>query len=279
MITGEAIAAVVFLGVALLLPASVILYKGRRYRERYRLVRDTSELAATTGRPDEPVFVTGPVGADTSVTGPVSDEAAAFVVWSIEGWRDSGKLKQWMPGAHGVRCDRLRVETDDGSVVVSVTSTASGSNFGDRLTGYETLVGVDTAEAHVEIDEFDCDREVAPDETPPERLQRLRDEVDVTEPSDTSNLIDLGRTHGTHRYREHAVESGERLTVRGTLSTPAEPGEAPRVTEPEDDPLLISTLSPDELAKRYRRAYWRLFYGPLTVIGLVLAGALVLLSI
>jgi hypothetical protein len=269
------VVAVATLGVALLLPASLLLYRGWQHRQRYLLVRDTRPASAAT-RADRPVLVSGPVTADEAVEAPVSGDHVALVAWSIQDWRDSGRVKAWLPAASGVRHERLRVDGEDGpAAVLPASHVAEAADSDDRLTGSETAVGVDTETTRVELDGFETEVEVPPSETPPDRLTRLQDGLDTIDPGSSGALVDFGRKHGTRRFRERTLTLGDRLTVRGVLSPAPEPGVAPRVTAPEDGTLLLSSLSPGALERRYRSAYWRLFYGPLAVILLVMGVALV----
>lgn len=274
MLTVADVVAVAILGVTPLLPASLLLYKGWQHRERHLLVRNTQPASAVT-EADTPVLFSGRVTADGPVRAPVSGAHVALVAWSIQDWRDSSRLKTWLPAASGVRHQRLRVDGDDGPVaVLPATDVAEAADSDDRRTGYETAVGVDTERTQVELDDFETDLELPPSETPPDRLTRLQDGLDITDPDSSGTLCDLGRKHGTRRVRERTLALDDRLTVRGVLSPAPGPGVPPRVTAQEDGTLLFSNLSPAALRRRYRSADWRLFDGPLAVILLVMGVAL-----
>ncbi|ERH10186.1 MAG: hypothetical protein J07HX64_01957 [halophilic archaeon J07HX64] len=134
--------------------------------------------------------------------------------------------------------------------------------------GAPTLEGVETDDTVVETSEFDTDTEIPPEKSTPSRLATLEQRASLDSPTEGWSLP-FSRDGGTRNYREVTVDTGDTVTVYGRVDAADRPGAAPTVSPPEGDALLVSTLPPDDLVRRYRWSYWRGFYGLLGVILLI----------
>lgn len=243
------------------------MYKGWQRRRRYQLVRDTpTETPETAGHGDT-VLLTGVARGTGDVTAPVSGDEALLATWAIQEWQDeSSQLKYWTPEARGLRTDGFRIESDGSAVEFPARTDEATTDDLTSLVGYDVVTGLATDDALVEVAEFDTVEEVPQADDPPERLRDLERRVGLDEPDAGTTLIDLGRTHGTRRYREAVLDDGDGVTIRGTVTAPERPGASPTLSIPEEGPAIVSDLDADALASRYRWAYWKQFYGSIAVV-------------
>jgi len=260
MVSGDVIGAALMVALTMSLVCSWPMYKGWKRRERYELVRDTPEATPATARAGDTVLLSGPVRSADGVTGPVSGERGALAAWSLDEWQESTQLKYWSPTAYGLSHGPLHIEDDAATVTVPARDDAVAAGMTESVLGYDAVIGFDLKETLVEVGAYGTEIEVPQGDAAPDRLRELEASLGIEEPSSGATLIDLGRTHGTRRYREARLDDGDEITVRGTVTAEG------TVVPPEDGPAMLSTLSPGALARRYRWTYWKLFYGMMVVI-------------
>lgn len=250
----------------------VFLYNRYQTGQRYRQLRGTAVETPDTITPEETVFVRGTVTATgESVTGPVSGTETALAAWVVREWY-TGDGNYWMPKARGIESGGIHLGGSAGRVAIPDLSECGQTDTGTRVAGVgaPSVRGVEADDAVVETDAFDTDTEISPEESTPSRFATLEQRVGLDSPVERWSLP-VTRDSGTRNYREVTVDTGDTVTVYGRVEATDRPGAAPTVAPPEDDPLLVSTLEPDDLVGRYRWSYWRGFYGVLAV--LVLIGA------
>jgi hypothetical protein len=254
------------------------IYRGYKIGRRYRRLRETNVETADTVRPGETAFVRGTVRASgDTVTGPVSGDEAVLAGWVIREWCSTNS-RYWMTKARGIEAGDIHLDGSGRSLALPDVCGREQTGTRTRLagTGDPNVEGLELHDTVVEIAAFDTDTEVPTAESPPSRVTALEGSVGLDEPVN-NGVLDLRRADGTRNYRELSVDAGDTLTVRGRLAAPDQPGAAPSLSPPEDGNLFVSTLSPDELVRRYRWAYWKSFYGTLfaTMLPGVLVGVLV----
>jgi hypothetical protein len=261
----DAVGSALLVGFTLTVLCSWFLYRGWRFRRRARRIRETPSESLATTRPGDSVVVTGTASArGDAVTGPISGERGVLAAWLIEEWH-SVFSRFWSSEARGVRTASFEVEADERTVAVRARTADGPTDLWDGVSGADALVGLATEAVLVEVDSFGTDTEIAAGADRPGRFRDLEREVGLDD-AENEAVFDVGRTDGTRRYRESVLETGEEVTVRGTLAAPDDPGSPPVVTPPDDGRLLVSTLSAEALSRRYRRSYWKQFYGPLALV-------------
>ncbi|GAB3681054.1 hypothetical protein GCM10028857_04690 [Salinarchaeum chitinilyticum] len=263
----EGIGAVLSVGVAMTVAGAWPLYKGWRRRDRYRLVRDAPTETPATTTINETVLLTGTATKrDGTVTAPLSGDDALLATWSILEWQDETKMKYWSDEARGLRRAPIQIEAEGEAVALPERSNEAPTDALTSIVGFDAITGFEIGGALVELENFDISEDVPQADDPPERFRKLERQIGLDAPDPGVTLVDLGRTHGTRRYREAALNDGDAITIRGTLRTAEEPGAAPVLSAPDDGPLLVSDLDADALERRYRRSYRILFYGTIAVI-------------
>ncbi|QPV61837.1 hypothetical protein I7X12_13895 [Halosimplex litoreum] len=264
-IDAEAVGSALLVGLTLTLSCSWFLYRGWRFRRRARRVRETPSETLATARPGDTVVVTGTAsGRDGAVTGPLSGERGVLAAWLVEEWHNVFS-RFWSSKARGIRTASFEVDAGERTVAVRARTADGPAGLWDGVNGDDALVGLATEDVRVEVDSFGTDTEIAAAADRPGRFRDLEREVGLDD-AENEAVFDVGRTDGTRRYRESVLETGEEVTVRGTLAAPDDAGDPPVVTPPDDGRLLVSTLSAAALSRRYRRSYWKLFYGPLALV-------------
>lgn len=263
----EGIGAVLSVGVAMTVAGAWPMYQGWRRRDRYRLVRDAPTETPASASVGETVLLTGTATErDGTISAPLSGDDALFATWSILEWQDETKMKYWSDEARGLRRAPIQIEAEGDAVTVPERSHEAPTDTLTSIVGFDAITGFEIDGALVELDGFDTSEDVPQAADPPERFRELEGQIGLDEPESGVTLVDLGRTHGTRRYREATLDDGDAITIRGTVRTAEEPGAAPLLTAPEDGPLLLSDLDADALERRYRRSYRILFYGTIAVI-------------
>lgn len=251
---------------------SIFLYKRYQTGQRYRQIRGTAVETPDTVTPGETLFVRGTVTAGNgtdSVTGPVSRTETALAAWVIREWYTTNG-NYWMPKARGIEAGDIHLSGSAGRVKLPNLFECAQTDLGTRIAGVgaPNIEGVETDDTVVETSEFDTDTEIPPEKSTPSRLATLEQRVGL-DPSIKGWSLPFGRDSGTRNYREVTVDTGDTVTVYGRVDAGDRPGAAPTVSPPKGDALLVSTLPPDDLVRRYRWAYWRGFYGLLGVILLI----------
>jgi len=278
MTTAAAVGTLFFVAVVTGVLVSWPVYRGLRRRSRYRLVAETPTATPGDAAPGDTVLLTGTLRAgDDGVTGPVSGAVAPLAAWALDEFQDeSTQLKYWTPTARGLRVTRGSVADDGESVALPSRTVECSTGEYTGLTGYDAVTGFDVDETLVEVADWDRVEEVSPTDSLPPRLQDLEEAVGLDAAKTGVTLIDLGRTHGTRRYREARVEAGETVTVRGTVR---EEDDGPVLGPPADGPGLVTDLDPDALARRYRWAYRKRVYGALALWAGVVGFAAVVITV
>lgn len=252
---------------------SIFLYRRYQTGQRYRQLRGTVAETPDTVTPGETAFVRGTVtAADDSVTGPVSGTETALAAWVIREWYTSSKGNYWMPKACGIETGDIHLSGSAGRVALPSLFECAQTDAGTRVAGVgdPNVKGVETDDAVVETSGFDTDTEIPPEESIPSRLAKLEQRVGLDSSVERWSLPFV-RAGGIRNYREVTVDTGDTVTVYGKVDAADRAGAAPTLSPPEDGALLVSTLPPDDLVRRYRWSYRKGFYGILA--GMVLVGA------
>lgn len=263
--------------VAMIVAGSFFLYKGWKRRGRYATLRETTLATPATVGDGDTVILTGSARHDgDQITAPIAGEGALLAGWDLLEWRDTGSSAVWVPEARGLRTAGFRVQDGPESVTIDAYCDESVTATRNKLTGFTTLTGPSVGDVAVEADAYDTELDVEPEETPPDRIKSLERAVglDGIEEETGISLLPWTTPKGTRRYREVTVTDGDTVTLRATLRREADGSVSFSI--PDDGMALVSTLDPETLQKRYRRAYWKLFYGmhALTLV-MALLGALV----
>lgn len=255
------------------LVASPILYKGWKHRTRYRRVRDTPVASPRTADDGETVLLHGTASVEADrTTAPVTDADALVAAWDVARWATerARSTRYWLPEARGVTVAGLVLDCDGEDVRVPPMGR---SETVDSLSGFftipDTATGIDAAGIDVEVDAFDTERELASDDDPPAHLQQFTERVGLDSQPQRREFVPFTRDYGTRRYREATVSEGQAVTVHATVTPPERPGEAMILAAPSEEPLLLSTLSPGDLRRRYRWAYWKSFHLFVAIIAVV----------
>lgn len=255
-------------GTILLLCSSLFLYRGWRRRARYRNLRDARPDSVDHLTPGTTTLLAGDVRpTDDTVSAPLSETEAVLSATAVDEWLKTLRFRGWHFAAHSLTTPGFTLRTDSGDVSVPAYSHANGTNrmgFALEEMREDAVVGRTIGNVAVEVDTFETEFEVGPDETRSERVAAFDRRVGLEEPR-TASIIDLlGRADGTRRYRELAVEPGQTVTVYGTVVASDSADIALGV--PDDGSLLVSTLPPDDLLRRYRRRYLPWLYLPSALV-------------
>lgn len=252
------------------LVASPILYKGWKHRTRYHRVRDTPVATPTTADDGQTVLLRGTARAEAErTTAPVTDADALVAAWDVCRWvtERAGSTRYWLPEARGVDVAGFVIACDgEYGRVPSMDRSETVDSLSGFFTIPDTATGIDVADVDVEVDSFDTERELAPDEDPPAHLQQFAERVGLDSQPQRREFVPFTRDYGTRRFREAAVTEGQAVTVRATVNPPETPGGEITLDAPSDESMLLSTLSPTELQRRYRWAYWKSFHLFVTLI-------------
>jgi len=259
----------------LLLMGSPFLYRGLKHRRRYQRFRELPVVTPATATAGELALVTGTAGENErgTVSAPLSAEQVLFAGWEIDTFLRLGYVgtrSGWAPEAHGVETDGFVLQDESQQIGIPDWSRQ------DRFDGLDTFRGM-AAELKpadglnvnglwIELDEFDTDSRLLPGEELAEQHRRLSERAGF-DPADTSYRSDrllpplprLRTPDGTHRYQEMTIRDGAELTVLGTVRESQTPEEPPTIAAPEERPLLVSPLGPEELLRRYRRSYRKVY--------------------
>lgn len=246
------------------LPGSLYFYKGYRLRQWYRRIDRTPVETPDTVRPGETALVRAPIAADRPTGAPVSGETTALAAWSLREW--SSNQNTWLPKMRGIRIGDTRLEGDATAVELPSIHYETEGSSADVL-GFDGSAehGLSMTETLVETDEFDTDLEYNPEDSLPERLASFEKQLGV-DPAAKISPLGIRHPDGARNYREMAVDPGETVTLLGRITAADDPGGLLSLAPPADGHMLVTRLSPDELARRYRRGYWLTIYGVGAVI-------------
>lgn len=192
-------------GVVLLSIGAVLLYYGGKALRRYLNFRNLERKEGRAVDDGDLVGLEGKVVDAGSLAAPFTGKPCVGYVWKEERWahQGSGDTEDWVTVNQGGELAEFTLETLDG-VTVTVKRP-------DELA----------PQGHMHAKRLDTVEEVAPDDDPPEQIQRLVREGMLEGPEETlgSTLDDAttgGRTVGTRRYAEKRIEEGDQLYAYGT---------------------------------------------------------------
>lgn len=262
----------------LLLVSSPLLYMGWKRRRRYRRLRSLPVETPETVEAGSPALVTGTVDdPKREQSSPVAGEPCVLAAWDIREWH-RGRNSVWLTAARGVDGTEFSLSGEDRSVVVPDLSVEDVPDTWGQVTEMPTYTeaGIGSSELTVEAAALDTAVDRTPTETLREGSHELAQRVQIGEPDTGLGRAPLSalyrrsrrvlwRPTGTRRYREIRIEPGDQITItaerRGTGTD-----RRLAVREPTDERVpILSTLSPAQLRRRYRWAYWKVFYGPVTL--------------
>lgn len=266
----RSLGAATLVAVMLSVLASPLLYKGWKHRSRYRRVANTPVGSPTAVDHEETVLLQGVArSGDQRTTAPITDTKSLLAAWDVSRWvkQRLGSTRYWLPEARGVAIAGFTLDRDHEDVRVPPTRRSeSVDTLDDFFSVPNTATGIDVQDVDVEVDAFDTEAEQAPDEEPPAHRRAFADRIDLDEQPQRRELVPVTRDYGTRRYREATVTAGQPITVRALVRRSDEPGESPVLEPPADGPMLLSTLTPAALQRRYRWAYWKNFHLFVTLI-------------
>ena len=250
----------------------------------YARVRDATTLGAG-GVEDGSVLVAGTATRGTgTVRSLLGDEALCAVSAIYEYESMPSRAAGWHYAAYRISGARFAVRTADGRCIVPSVREERTSFVWLPLLGFKSRIerglpvvfGPEWDPTNAKVPErwrFDVE---APDHglTVPYRerdhlpaaaaTMERRFNLDSPHRPLSTSLRHL-RRDGTRRYQESTIEEGDEITVVGTLKDCT--GENPVLTAPEDGRLIVSTLSPEALERRYRRLYhWYLYKIPARIV-------------
>ncbi|MFD1589360.1 hypothetical protein ACFR9U_20480 [Halorientalis brevis] len=205
-------------------------------RQNYRTLRQMGNAETTPTRevrPNTAVEVSGTVSAAAeTIPSPVTGTEAVCCAWQVETWDEATKYNMWRPTAIGVTSVPFAIEDEYGQLRVAPgTHAHEFPNSSFDLVGQLKVLGelpqttqgsvgagyVDE-ELSVEMQQWDAAVEVGAEESPPASIQRFVDETAAVQPatgSPLTNLVDIGRQHGSRRYREALLTPGEACYILG----------------------------------------------------------------
>lgn len=134
--------------------------------------------------------------------------------------------------------------------------------------------GLDVNGLWIEVETFDTNTRVLPNEEVPDHLQQLGSRVEFQANRPTRFLPTLPRLRtpeATLQYRERSIEAGDEITVLGTVHETRTPDGSRTLGEPDEHPPLVSPLSPETLVRRYRWSYWKSVHSLVLVVLVVAA--------
>lgn len=278
---GPALGSALLVTFVMVLVSSPLLYVGWKRRRRYLRLRSLPVETPGSVESGTPALVTGTVDeTGESSRSPVAGEPSVLAAWDIREWR-SGTQSHWLTEARGVESTQFTLSSDGNAVAVPNLSTDHVTDTWGKITELPTYTdgGIGNPDLTVESSSLDTVLDRMPTEEPGDEISTLEQRLDLGEPEDglgqsirsalyrRSQRL-LWRPTGTRRYREIRIKPGDRITVTGNLK---ETEDGPRLSfsGPGDEPPLLSTLTPAKLCRRYRWAYWKVFYLPLALSGVV----------
>ena len=212
-------------------------YAMRLAQQNYRDLQQMGDAKTTPTRevrPNTAVEVSGTVSATAeTVPSPVTGTDTVCCVWQVETWDKATKYNMWRPTAIGVTSVPFAIEEEYGQQRIALgthTYELPSSSFDlvGQLKGLVELTqttqdsvgaGYVDEELSVEMQQWDAAVEVGAEESPPASIQRFVDETDPVHPATDSpltNLVDIGRQHGSRRYREALLTPGDSCYTLGT---------------------------------------------------------------
>jgi len=192
---------------------------------------------------------------------PVTGREAAVAAWKVEEWDERGDTSTWREVARGIETPGF--ELDDGTETVAVAPISARDTAGKwtQTTGVSAADGVRIDDVLAEFDAFPVERELGPDEEPPEWIRRLhRDHGLYEDTGSITNAVDVGKKHGRRRYFEQVIEPGDAVYVLGHVRSREDaaresfrPAEAV-VTDPEDGLFVLSNQSEQGIESEFASA-------------------------
>lgn len=258
VVIGVIFAVLTFLVVGL--PASLYWYKGYRRRQWYQRLSQAPVESPDTVRPGETTLVRAPVRTESETTSPLSGEDVAVTAWQVSEYMNHSN--GWRYEMWGATMEGVRLEGDATAVALPTTHTTETPDGVLQKTRLNDISdrSVATDRIRFETTEHDTDVKYNPGDSLPQHLVEFERRVGL-DPAEKHSVLDVGTHDGARRYLETPIESGETVTVYGTVTAPDSPGDTPTLTPPENGQLLVTRLTPAALARRYRWGYWLALYG------------------
>lgn len=267
-------------GVALLVVAVPVGYRGLRWVQRYRRLLLGGAPDAGDVRSPGTVTLSGTVQAASPFVSPLSGERCVLMRWTIEEWNDGGHVTSgWRTVASGTFGTEFELDDRTGSVAVDPREHTPDGVV--DAPDQEFLEGGGRVDPDVvAVLEEPRPRTTREPGAVSGRLEQFETAAGVGRPSGPLvqfPLVDRGKQDGERRYSERLVEPGDVVTVVGDAvvdegaDRPPAPGDVtvrPRgrtplvkldalggasVHTPTGDELLVSEHPEPETTARIRR--------------------------
>ena len=281
-------------GLAAVVVSPVFVYYGwTRYRSRYIRIRDaTVPNVQSSETHDGVVLVNGTATKEERTVAPLlgADDALCAIsnVYEFHPFPVSVTLFGWHTTAYRIRSARFSVQTETGRFSlppVSEQRSSAGSvafaglwfhirrglsvggglnwdTIGSRLP--DVPWRFDTTGFDEEITVQHRDRETMP--AAATTMEQYFDLAPAEKPFFPGIRIPgpVGGI-GTRRFGEFTIEEDDQITILGNVETRSGSSN-PVLTNPKDERVLVSTLTPDELQRRYRRLWWLFVSLPFVIV-------------
>jgi hypothetical protein len=177
--------------------------------------------------------------------------------WRVEEWDERGDTARWREVARGVEATAFDVDDGTGAVAVAPVSERDTAGKWTQTAGVSATTGVRVGDVLAEFESVPVEAELAPDETPPKRIEQLHDDHGLYEDTGSvTNAVDVGKKHGRRRYAEQVVAPGETAYVLGRVRARGDGGRArfrpsdAVVTPPADGLFVLSDQTERRLEER-----------------------------
>ena len=289
-------------GLAAVVMSPVIMYYGwTRYRSRYIRVRDAADPDSQSSETrDGAVLVNGTATKEEHTVTPLlgSDDALCTIsnAYGFHPFPASVNFIGWHTIAYRIRSARFGIQTETSKFLFPSVreQRSSAGSVGFAGIWYHIRRGLsvgsglqlDTIRSQLpevpwrfDTDGFDevitvrhRDRDTMP--TAATKMEQHFDLPPAEKPFIPGIRIPgpIGGI-GTRRFGELTIEEGDEITIVGNVETRSG-NSAPVLTNPEGKRLLISTLTPDELQRRYRRLWWLFVSFPFVIVPVVVVSYL-----
>jgi len=223
------------------------------------------QIAAVTPTPVRELAEPGPVEVEGEAVpvedpfiAPVTGREAAVAAWTVEEWDERGDTSTWREVARGIELPQVEVRDRTGAVEVASVSKRETAGKWTQTTGVSASDGVRIDDVLAEFDSFPVEAELGPDEEPPEGIQRLHADHELSEDRGSiTNVADVGKKHGRRRYSEQVVAPGDSVYIHGRARARADPTrerfrpDDAVVTRPEDGLFIVSNQDAASLASEF----------------------------